>query len=320
VLSISNARLLQYVQAGHLPARDFIRNASAGFFSGLPSIEASEQAADRMRSPYWQLSFSSALVLCVAAAEGAPRHFAANENFDTAGVFAPARAGFDLADIDKRAELDRLPDGVLGLMWIGQCHGVDAAFENKARAVIDHPKLFGFYLVDDADPTGRWAPRCDVQSLRAEADWIHGHRLDAVAFMVPMNLSSSEAPAFSSEYAPEKSHVDLFGVPVYPCRTQWQRCDFDMIDRFVAALVAVGVPNARIVPMYQAFGGGAWLSDSGGAYRLPTPSEMQTQLDRWSRAVPTSAFDFAYSWGSQRGDEALASAPQLQQIIERHNR
>ena len=46
-------------------------------------------------------------------------HFAANENFDAAGAFLPSSAGFNLADVSSRRELDLLPRGTMGLAWVG---------------------------------------------------------------------------------------------------------------------------------------------------------------------------------------------------------
>jgi hypothetical protein len=252
-----------------------------------------------------------------AAERAQVRHFAPNQNFDATGTFLPARAGFDLADVSSRRELDLLPDGIKGLVWVGQCEGVTTKFERVVSAVIDHPKAFGFYIVDDPDPTGRWGPQCRASDLRAESDWIHDRRPEAVTFVALMNVGSSASPAFSAEYA--KSHVDFFSIAPYPCRTDWVECDYDMIDRYTAASRDAGFPSSRIVPTFQSFGGGKWTTDSGGPYRLPSSVEMQSMLARWERLVPAPAFDFAYSWGQQRSDQSLAGSPELQAVFARHN-
>ena len=233
------------------------------------------------------------------------RHFASNGNSGAIGKFLPAAAGFDLADVSSRQELASLPDGVMGLVWIGECSGVTPHFQDIVNAVVDHPKLFGFYLMDDPDPTGRWRPLCKASNLKVESDWIHKRRRDALTFISLMNLGSSAAPAFSAEYAPDNSHVDLFGVAPYPCRISGVVCDLDMIDRFVAAALRSGIPLSRLTPTYQAFGGGTWSSDDGGGYRMPTTAEMSSMLERWDQLVPNPVFDYAYSWGVQRSDTAL---------------
>jgi hypothetical protein len=276
---------------------------------------------------HWRLIvFGLACVAAISPAAGSERpqqqrvqHFAPNANFNAKGDFLPAKAGFDIADVSSRHELDLLPDGVKGLVWIGQCDGVDTKFETLARAVIDHPKLFGFYLMDDPDPTGLWRPQCKASDLRAESDWIHQRRPEAVTFVALMNLGSSASPKFSADYKPERSHIDLFGVAPYPCRTHWPKCHYDMIDRFVGASRDAGVPLNRIVPTYQAFGGGDWSTDSGDAYRLPSAFELWSILKRWHRLIPAPAFDYAYSWGQQRSDACLAASADLQAVFARHN-
>lgn len=267
-------------------------------------------------------------ILCgVGAAFGAragqPQHawhFAANNNFDAAGAFLPSSAGFNLADVSSRRELDLLPRGAMGLVWVGQCGGVTAKFKAVVGAVINHPKTFGFYLVDDPDPVGIWRTQCKPSDLRAESDWIHRRRPAAVTFVALMNLALSAAPRFSSDYRPNVSHVDLFGVSPYPCRTGPRECDYDMIDRFVQASRNAGIPPSRIVPTFQTFGGGEWRTDSDDAYRLPTPSELQVMLERWDKLVPSPVFDYAYSWGSQRSDVSLADSADLKTVFAQRNR
>ena len=259
----------------------------------------------------------------LGARAGEPQHawhFAANNNFDAAGAFLPSSAGFNLADVSSRRELDLLPRGAMGLVWVGLCEGVTAKFKALVGAVINHPKTFGFYLVDDPDPTGRWRAKCEPSNLRAESDWIHRRRSAARTFVGLMNLGSSASPSFSTDYRPKVSHVDLFGVSPYPCRTRLSECDYDMIDRFVRASREAGIPPSRIVPTFQSFGGGEWRTDSDDAYRLPTPSELRVMLERWNKLVPSPVFDYAYSWGSQRSDVSLVDSADLEAVFAQRNR
>jgi hypothetical protein len=256
----------------------------------------------------------------VAGACAQTWHFASNGNFDGSARFAPARAGFNLADVSRPQQLDNLPPGTLGLVWIGRCDGADAAFKAQIESFAEHPKLFGFYLMDDPDPTGRWRERCQGANLRAESDWIHARVPKARTFIALMNMGNARAPAFPAEYAPERSHVDLFSVAPYPCRVSSPDCDYDMIGRFVRAAEAAGIPISQIVPTYQAFGGGRWRpSDGAGDYRLPNAAEMETMFQKWKSLVASPEMDFAYSWGRQRNDEALECAPDLQRAFLRHN-
>ena len=246
-------------------------------------------------------------------------HFTSNGNFTADGLYSPGRAGFNLADVASANELASLPAGIKGLAWVGRCSGVDDGFIEIVRSYLGRSNLFGFYLVDDPAPPGRRLGSCAVEDLRAESDWIHEYFPAAKTFLVLMNDGSSKAPSFAASYRPADSHIDLIGFSPYPCRTEINGCDFGMIDRFVAAAEDAGIPRDRMVPVFQAFGGGDWADDGGGRYLLPTQAQEQEILARWDRLVPRAAFDYAYSWGTQRGDVALGTASDLQALFVRYN-
>jgi hypothetical protein len=248
----------------------------------------------------------------------APRHFAVNSNFDAAGRFVPRAYGFNIADVSSAESLDGLPDGVLGLVWVGLCGGANAPFRALVDSVIHHPKLFGFYLMDDPDPSGRWNPRCRGEDLRAESDWIHARRASAVTFIALMNAGDDAAPAFDPALRPENSHVDLFGVAPYPCRRKWQECDYAMIGHFVEAARRIGIQDQSVVPIYQTFGGGSW-SAAGGGYRLPEAWELRRIIEIWRNLISAPVFDYAYSWGTQRSDASLATSTPLLEVFAQQN-
>jgi hypothetical protein len=231
----------------------------------------------------------------------------------------PGKLGFNLADVGDPRQLGRLPDGVKGLVWVGQCNGVDAAFLDSVRAYLGSPKLFGFYFMDDPDPTGRYFRLCTAEKLRAQSDWIHANVPGALTFIVLMNMASHASPSFADSYNYANSHVDLFGLDPYPCRSELKGCDYDLIDRYVVAAESAGVTRDRIVPVYQAFGGGSWRDGEGGHYALPTVDQEQQIMARWAKLAAAPVFDFAYSWGSQRGDAALENSPDLQMVFSVHN-
>jgi hypothetical protein len=88
----------------------------------------------------------------------------------------------------------------------------------------------------------------------------------------------------------------------------------------VTAAESWGVPRNRMVPIYQAFGGGGWRDDVGGQYVLPTPDQEHQILTRWRALVKAPVLDMAYSWGSQEADAALESAADLQEVFSLHNK
>jgi len=257
--------------------------------------------------------------LAGAGARASGLHYAANHNFPSSGGYAPAQAGFNLADLSGVSTLNALPSGVKGLVWLGLCNGADATFINAVKPFIGNPKLFGFYLVDEPDPTGQWNPLCPAANLLAESDWIHANVPGAKTFIVLMNFGSTKSPTYANTYNPGNSHIDLYGLDPYPCRSELGGCDYGRITVAVAAAEAAGIPVGSIVPVYQAFGGGTWSDDGGGYYLLPTPSEEQQILATWAALVPTPVFDYAYSWGTQNSDQALESSTDLQAVFAAHN-
>ena len=49
-------------------------------------------------------------------------------------------------------QLRALSADIKGLVWVGQCNGVDESFERAVQPFIGNPKVFGFFLMDDPDP------------------------------------------------------------------------------------------------------------------------------------------------------------------------
>lgn len=254
-----------------------------------------------------------------AASAGSTLHYTSNGVL-AGGTYTPAALGFDLADINSPSELSELPPGVSALVYLGLCNGADPNFVSTVSPYLGNGQVFGFYLMDEPDPSGLYKPICSAENLKAESDWIHQNDPGTKTFIVLMNRNSSSDPNYQDTFNPENSDIDLYGLDPYPCRTELGGCDFGYITSGVAAAEAAGIPLADIVPVFQAFGGGTSSDDGGGSYAVPTASQEQTILSTWSSVVPDPVFDYAYSWGSQNGDTSLASLPDLQNLFEAHNR
>ncbi|HJP79290.1 MAG TPA: hypothetical protein VJ914_33765 [Pseudonocardiaceae bacterium] len=267
------------------------------------------------------LTAATVVTTCSSAATPDPPavatlHYAANDNFAPDGRYLPGQYGFDLADVSTPAQLAALPAGVRGLAFLGACLAPGAAFATSLGGFTRNAKLFGFYLVDDPDPA-----TCAPSTLKAESDYIHTHFPGAKTFILEQNLAQSTNPSYVGGYNPANTGIDLYGIDPYPCRTELNGCDPNMIANFVAAAERFGIPASSIVPVFQAFGGGSWVDDGGGQYQLPTASQMNSMLAQWAQVIPSPLFDFVYSWGSQRGDRALAGAPaDLLAAFAAHNR
>lgn len=225
--------------------------------------------------------------------------------------------GFNLIDLQTVEQLDELPAGTKGLIWLNENDGVTETFKKKVAQFEGHPKLFGFHLTDEPDPTGKYHEKVSAADLKAESDWIHDNIPGAKTFITLMNMGSFANPSYQNTYNPSNTNIDYFGINPYPVRSEI--VDFDIIDKSVAAAVQAGIPKSAIVPVYQAFGGGNWDVGTGGRYVMPTASQMEEMLDRWSKLVPSPAFDFARSWNSQNGEQSLKDSVALQQVFKEHN-
>ncbi|MGY8706692.1 calcium-binding protein [Bradyrhizobium sp. 18BD] len=246
-------------------------------------------------------------------------HYAAGGGLDDQGNFTPAQAGFNLADISYVDQANALPDGVQGLVWLDQYQGVTQDFIDQVTPFLNNPKVFGFYLVDEPDPTGQWGPQASAADLQAESDWIHQHDPGAKTFTVLNNMGSSDDPSYMNSYNQANTHIDYFGLDWYPVWSDRPNVDLSTIDKYVAAAEQAGIPLDSIVPVYQAFGGGGWQTETGSSVVMPTAEQEQAMINHWADLVPNPAFDYAYAWGSQNGDTALENSPELQQVFLAHN-
>jgi len=243
-------------------------------------------------------------------------HYTPNSNFGQSGRYLPRADGFNLADVSvyDKGQLDSLPPGVRGLVWIGDCSGVTAAFRSAVGAFAGDPKLFGFYVMDEPNPS-----TCKPAHLLAEDNWIHAHVPGAETFAILENLGSEKIPTFDGSYTPQDSGLDLIGLDPYPVRSELHSPDYNEISRYVTAAEAQGWPESSMVPVYQTFGGGNYPDDANGYWVLPTVAQERQMLADWAALVPNPKFDYAYSWGSQQKDTALNSSAALQAVFAAKN-
>jgi hypothetical protein len=247
-------------------------------------------------------------------------HYAPNGDISGSGAYLPAALGFNMADISASWVLAYLPNGVKALVWLGDCGGVTSSFQSQIHPFLGSSQVWGFYLMDEPSPSS-----CPAANLKAESDWIHANDPGAKTFIIEQNLSASYHPSYTGGYTPGNSDIDYYGLDPYPCRNDTypvplDGCNFNYITLAVTAAENAGIPQADIVPVYQAFGGGSYTDDGNGTYLLPTAAQEQQILSTWSGLIPSPAFDYAYSWGVQNGDTALSDAPaSLQQVFAANN-
>jgi hypothetical protein len=245
-------------------------------------------------------------------------HYTANGVF-SGNAYSPGAYGFTLADVSSAWYASHLPAGTEALVYVGTCSGADSSFVSTVTRFVGNPSVFGYYLYDEPDPTGKWKTQCTAANLKAESGWIHANDPGRKTFITMMNMGAADNPTFANTYKPANTGIDLYGIAPYPCRTELNGCDYSYITKAFTAAEAWGIPQADLVPVFQTFGGGSWTDDGGGAYQLPTDVQEQQILATWASVLPHPAFDYAYSWGSQNNDASLAGSPSLLQVMKTHN-
>ncbi|MCA0316687.1 MAG: calcium-binding protein [Proteobacteria bacterium] len=245
-------------------------------------------------------------------------HYVAGGGIESNGQYTAGTAGFNLADVQSLEQLNALPEGVKGLVWLDKAEGVTSEFIATVSQYIGNGKLWGFYLADEPDPTGQWGTKVSAADLKAESDWIHANVPGAKTFIVMMNMGMTSDPTYMNTYNPANTGIDYYGLDPYPIRTGGN-IDLSSINKNVEAAIKAGIPLEAIVPVYQAFGGGGWSTDTGGKYVMPTSAQMKAMIDHWETVVPDPAFDYAYHWESQNGDQALSTNSALLDVFRQHN-
>src|SRR6266446_2174735 len=292
-------------------------------------------------------------------------HYAANGNFDSNGYLL-RQYGFNLADVSSAGSLSGMQSDVQALVYLGltetvggvtySCPGADAAFQNLVAPFLGHDsQIYGFYITDEPSATGTATGglQCPPANLAAESDYLHAHFPGKRTFIVLDNEGSSHAPSYvttenaqcTGNHAPYQcysgsgtgscngftaanSHVDLFGIDPYPCRTCLNGCDISGIltSNYNAAITA-GFTQANLVPVFQAFGLGSFFpytstcdgNQGTSQYAVPTVAQEQAILSQWHSLLPNPAFDYVYSWGTQSGDTSLSSMTAQQAVFTNHN-
>lgn len=230
------------------------------------------------------------------------------------GDFMPGPLGFNLADVSSLSNLNRLPEGVKGLVYVGGsnggCSGNSLQFRTFVEPFKGNPKLYGFYLMDE--PYARQVgsiPPCPMENLRAETEYVHANLPGVVTYVKLGNIGTTQKPDYHDFGLP--GMLDVYGIGGYPCRTVTApHCDLDMLDRYVQAAKDAQIPVAKMSPTYQAFGG--WSNQ----FFIPSSIQMQEVLQRWKTLLPDPPMFQAYSFGQQPNSTgAIATVPHLQAVF-----
>jgi len=188
-------------------------------------------------------------------------------------------------------------EGMKGVVWLGNfINGPTCAFEKDDNTVTrlvgviaGSPVIAAYYLGDEPHVTE--CPQAPAL-FRQRTALIHSLDPRSQTFTV---IQSSEN-GVSHDYAPWAGAVDIIGFDVYPCVRSSSMCNFNAIDASIAAIRSAGIKRYwAIVQDFQ-----------DCYYRMPTPSEIAAQFDRWARSDMTGYFVF--SWNYQPANVACAGA------------
>jgi hypothetical protein len=276
-----------------------------------------------MRNGVWMISrlplAAALLALPAYAANVNTWRYTSGSNMVN-GEYAPGALGFNLADVSSLANLNRLPDGVKGLVYIGTsaggCTGNSAQFRAFVEPYKDNPKLWGFYLMDEpyAKQVGS-IPPCPMENLKAETEYVHANLPGVKTFVKLGNIGTTAHPDYMDFSLP--GMLDVYGIGGYPCRTANlgnpaypDGCDIDMLNRYVQAARDAHIPPEKMAPTYQAFGG--WSN----VFIIPSAEQQQAILRRWKELLPAPPMFMAYSYGQQANSTgAIATVPHLQEVF-----
>jgi serralysin len=267
---------------------------------------------------------AAVLLLSTSALAQTPQtlHFTSGGNI-VDNVYVPGAVGFNLADISSLGGLNRLPDKVLGLVYVSSsigCGGDTSSFRAFVDQFRDNPKLWGFYLMDEPYVHGYGGkPPCSPGNLLAETRYIKSIIPTAKTYIKMGNSDGQKNPNYD-DYYPGNTGIDVFGVGSYMCRSDFvgkpgteDGCDWTMVDRYVDA-AEKHIPTANLAPTYQAFSG--WRTEaSGGVFLMPTVAQTQKILDTWHKRLPNPMMEYAYAWSCQaQSTDCLSRDVAMQQV------
>jgi hypothetical protein len=281
--------------------------ALASIAAGLVLVPAAHAATPaHATNPARTAARTAAAAPTLTAA--AANHFLVNLQ----GSTRPMSLGYNVLDVGSTTQqVNALPDGTVGMVWLGQkCPTkADATFKAVIDRLASNPKVYGYYLSDEPHIADCARGPAALETRATYIRLASGGRQRS--FIVLSKAADYKA------FRPTQTRVSLFGLDPYPCSTAHPSCDISMIPDKVNKAVAYGIPRGRIVPVYQAFGQSR--TAGGGYYRLPSATQLQAILQAWSSAVPDARLDYTYGWGNQSSaNPTLADATTLQGVFKNY--
>jgi hypothetical protein len=201
-------------------------------------------------------------------------------------------AGFNTVMTSPYPEyLDALQaQGLKGVVWLGGWRNAtcswaesDAWVTAQVRSIAGKPAVAAYYLGDEPNfgscPSG-------PNAYRARTNLVHSLDPGRPTFTVIQAWDPIARESYP--YGHWAGTVDILGLDIYPCTLSSPTCDFAQIDAAVAAAAAAGV--TRYWAVLQDF--------QDDYYRLPSPSEIAGQFERWNRSRMDGYLVFSWDYGT----------------------
>lgn len=211
------------------------------------------------------------------------------------GTAMLAATGFNTVMADPYKEsLDPLTaQGLKGVVWLGAWMSApackferdDATIRSQIAPIAGHPAILAYYLGDE--PRVTECPSAPAM-FKQRSDLVHSLDPGSTTFTVIQAYENG----ITYDYKPWAGVVDVVGLDVYPCAKAKPTCDLAAIDGAVAAAQKAGI--GRYWAIVQDF--------QDCFYRLPAPSEIAAQFDRW--AASDMAGYLVFSWNYQPADKS----------------
>jgi hypothetical protein len=225
--------------------------------------------------------------------------------YDSGGAQSTVAAdGWDLLDVNTKAEADALPAGARALMWVGDYDNSkcawemsDSALSSLVSSTVGDAKVAGYFISDEPDPYA--CPNAPAEH-KSRTQLIHS--IDPNMFTLIV-LDSNSGQQSLNQVPLWAGTADYIGLDPYPCY-QGKPCDFSWIDQMIQAADQAGLTYWGVV---QAFQDSTW--------RWPTADEEQHMLAQWAASNMKGYATFAWTWAGN----TLASQPGLLSVLDGFN-
>jgi hypothetical protein len=217
-----------------------------------------------------------------------------------------ASLGFNLLDVDEKAEADGLPRGARGLYWLGDYLNAptcdweksDSAIAAKVRAAKGDAKVWGYYFSNEPDPYG--CPNAIAQH-RARAALIKS--IDPTkTTLVGLNANGERTRSYWHLWSTPLD-ADVLAIDPYPCMIG-EACDWSLVTDSILAANVRGFRYWFVVESFQNY-----------EYRYPTADELRYLIGLMRTSNAEGLMTFAWNYDGH----CLCDHPDLLSVWSAYN-